>query len=65
METRTIARDEIANLKFAIVTEQSRLADLGRLGEKAKARSLRDRLYQKLNRLEILEALAAQSELQE
>jgi hypothetical protein len=60
VEARTVVTDELAALKFAIVSEENQLAQLARSGQKLKARVARERLYLKLNRLEILEALAAE-----
>jgi hypothetical protein len=55
MEAKELRQDELTEVKLSIVQEQEQLAELGRSGEKTKARTVRDRLFRLLYRKDQLE----------
>jgi hypothetical protein len=55
MEAKEVRLDELAEVKLWIVQEQEQLAELGRSGEKTKARTVRNRLFKLLYRKDQLE----------
>lgn len=64
MEIRNLERNEIAELKLAIMQQQEQVATLARAGQKAKARRSRDSLIALLNRLDVLEAISKPTEFE-
>jgi hypothetical protein len=55
MQPKEVQKAELAEVKLSIVQDQEELAELGRSGEKTKARPVRDRLFKLLYRKDQLE----------